>query len=118
MRAFLLVALSGLAVSGCGPNAGGIVCTEIFAHGVTVTVTDADANPILSATLTLTEGDYTEAMQEFQDGSYEGAGERAGTYTLTVEADGFITVTIENIVVDEDACHVIGVVHEVSLIPS
>ena len=52
---------------------------------------------------------------EVQPGVYVGAGERAGTYTLTVEAEGFEPVTIEDIVVEADECHVIGVSREVTL---
>ena len=98
------------------PPGGDIVCTEIFVYGVNVTVTDANGDPITGATLTLTEGTYVETMQELQAGSYAGAGERAGTYTLTVEAAGFVTQTLDNIVVDEDECHVIPVSREVTLV--
>ena len=54
-------------------------------------------------------------LGDFQPGGYLGAGERAGTYTLTVDADGFETAVIEDIVVDADICHVIPVTREVSL---
>ena len=85
---------------------------------VNATVTNADTDePISDATLTLTEGDYTETMMELSEGNYAGAGERAGTYTLTVEADGFGTQTIEDIFVDADECHVTPVTQDISLIP-
>ena len=40
------------------------------------------------------------------------AGERVGTYTSTIEAEGFEPVTIEDIVIETDECHVIGVTRE------
>lgn len=116
---FAIIGLSLLLVAGC-PLVGiipgdGIVCTEIFVYGLNVTVTDVNGNPIAGATLTLTDGDYTETMEEIRDGEYVGAGERAGTYTMRVDADGFVTQTITDIVIDEDECHVIPVAREVTL---
>ncbi len=108
----------GIAVLGCTPSdpTGGIACTEIFVYGVNVTVTDADSgDPVLGATLTLTEDEFTETLIEMSDGAYAGAGERAGTYTLTVAASGFASQTIDNIVVTEDECHVIPVSRDVAL---
>ena len=116
---FAALGLSLLLVAGCpflafGPH-GGIICTEIFVYGLNVTVTDVNDNAITGATLTLTAGDYTETMEEFDAGTFVGAGERAGTYTLRVEADGFVTQTITDIVIDADECHVIPVARDVKL---
>ena len=97
---------------------GGTACTEIFVSGVNVSVTDQDGQAVAGAVLTLTEGDFSEIMQDLGDGEYAGAGERAGTYTLTVEADGFDTATVEDIVVGEDECHVITESRDVTLSPS
>ena len=81
-----------------------------------MTLTDAGEQPVSGATITLAEGEYVETMVEMSDGSYAGAGERAGTYTLTIEAEGFEPVTIEDIFVDADECHVIPVSREVTLV--
>ena len=67
------------------------------------------------ATLTLSEGAYQEILEEWYPGEYAGAGERAGTYALTVVANGFETVTVDEIVVDADECHVIGVSNQIAL---
>ena len=48
-------------------------------------------------------------------GEYVGAGERAGTYILTIVADGFEMVTVDDIFVDADECHVVGVSRQISL---
>ncbi len=113
MRNMLVIStIVGIAVVGCTPGApvDDIACTEIFVYGVNVTVTDADSgDPVLGATLTLTEDGFSETLIEMSDGAYAGAGERAGTYTLTVDANDFVSQTIENIVVTEDECHVIPV---------
>ena len=117
---FVLLSMIGLPLAGCLTDDGGdVVCTEIFVSGVNATVTNADTGGVIEGvTLTLTEGDYTETMMELSPGNYAGAGERAGTYTLTVEAEGFETQTIEDIVVDADECHVIPVSETVGLTPN
>src|SRR5438876_6759286 len=94
-------------------------CTALFAYGVSSSVTNAATGaPITNATLTLQDGDYTEVMQSFPTGDYVGAGERAGTYTLTAQAPGFETKTIEGIVVTQGECHVNGVRVDVALQPA
>jgi len=112
------MALIGLSilVAGC-PLAGSsdLVCTEVFVYGLTVTLTDDNGVPITGATLTLTDGNYSETLQELENGVYVGAGERAGTYTLAIAADGYMPVTVEHIVVNADECHVIPVARDVSL---
>ena len=90
-------------------------CTALYAYGVTATVQDELGNPVPGATLTLSEGSYQEILEEWYPGEYVGAGERAGTYTLTVVADGFETVTVDDIFVDADECHVIGVSRQINL---
>lgn len=119
----LLLTVAALTATGCqtGPGGGGdngVACTEVFVYGVNVTVTDEADEPVPGAALTLTDGDYSETMEELAEGEYAGAGERAGTYTLVVEADGFETATIEGIIVDADECHVIPEVRAVTLSPS
>ena len=95
----------------------GPVCTAVYAYGLTVTVKDESDNPVSGATLTLSEGSYQEILNEPNPGVYIGAGERAGTYSLMIFADGFETVTVDDIFVDADECHVIGVSREIILQP-
>ncbi len=93
-----------------------VACTQQFVYGVNVTVTDsATHQPIEGATLTLTDGDHSEVMDELSGGSYAGAGERAGTYVLTIDAEGFDSMLIENIVVEADLCHVVPVALDLTL---
>jgi hypothetical protein len=95
-----------------------IACTAIYAYGITATVTDQDTgSPIPGATLTLTDGVYVEEMESFQTGDFVGAGERAGTYSLTATAPGYQSLAIDDIVVTADICHVHGVHVDVELSP-
>ena len=121
MRLFLLAfTIAGLPFASC-PQRQGKVCTDLYAYGVSVDVTDAaTGQPIDNATLTLTEGTYQETMILFpgSPGNYAGAGERAGTYTLTAAAPGHQGQTVGNIVVTADECHVKGVHLDVALQPA
>jgi hypothetical protein len=95
-------------------------CTQVYVYGVNVTLTDAETGePITGATLTLRDGDYVEVLEAFPtgDGEYAGAGERAGTYELTIAKVGYETQVIEDIVVTADECHVEGVHLDIELVP-
>ncbi len=119
MKSIGVVSLVTLFLVGCPPVNTGVVCTEIFVYGLNVTITDGNGDPVSGGTLTLVDGDYTEIMMEIdpmgQSGVYVGAGERAGTYSLTIEADGFDTVTLDEITIGADECHVIPVELALSL---
>ncbi len=90
-------------------------CTAIFVYGVNVEVTNQAGTPIANATCTLQDGNYIEVLQTLTAGEYFGAGEREGTYTLTVQATGYQSVTVEDIVVGADECHVIPVTVKVPM---
>lgn len=97
------------------PPSGGIACTALFAYGINLTIRDTAGNPVTGATVTLTDGQYSETMMELGPGEYVGAGERAGTYSMLIEADGFVSKTVAGIEIDEDECHVIPVALVVGL---
>lgn len=96
-----------LAVAACD-SATSVACTDQFVYGITVEVTSqADASPVTAGLAgTLTDGAYTEEMQRFEN-VLEGAGERAGTYTLTITAEGFQPLQQAGLVVEQGECHVI-----------
>lgn len=107
--AMVVMFVSGLPFMNCLPD-GPVLCSAQFVYGVNVMVTDSTSgDPIAGGTLTLTEGDYVELMEELATGYHIGVGERSGTYSLVAEADGFETVTMDRIVVAADVCHVIPV---------
>lgn len=96
----------------------GPICTTEFVYGLSATVVDANTGlPIDDAILTLTEDDYTEEMELLATGSYAGAGERPGTYDLTIEVPGVATDTIHGIEIDADECHVIGLALDIRVLP-
>lgn len=122
MRRLLLCA--SLCLLGLGPASGCVIeraCTTLYAFGVSATVRDARSGaPISGATLVLVDGTYRETMTSFGvAGSYAGAGERAGTYTLTATANGYQPSAPRTVVVTEDAegCHVVGQSVTIELTP-
>jgi hypothetical protein len=114
-----VVVLIGL---GCIPQ--GInpprACTMIYVYGVNVNVVDALTGlPVPNATAVITDLGYSEVLQSFDPstGEFTGAGERPGTYTLSVSAPGYQTVITGPLQVGFDGCHVIPVSLTVSLQP-
>lgn len=94
-------------------------CTTLYAYGVSATVRDTRTGaPVSNATLVLVDGAYRETMTSFgTPGSYAGAGEREGTYTLTVTAQGYQPSSPRTIVVTGDECHVNGQSVTIDLTP-
>lgn len=94
------------------------VCTLEFAYGLSATVKHASTGVAIdNAVLTLRDGDYVEVMQLLPTGSYAGAGERPGTYDLTIEVPGVATDTISGIEVTSDECHVRGIALDIRVAP-
>lgn len=114
---FALICL--LSLYSCNSN-DDVACTEIFVYGLGVTIRDADTNAILKdgITVTATDGAYVEELQtaELLD-NFFGAGERPGTYVITVEGDGYQTRVSDPVNVSADECHVITEFLEYSLQP-
>lgn len=96
-----------------------IVCTLQYVYGVKVALTDVtDGEIIGGATLTLRDGVHREILRETMPGQYVGAGERAGTYDLTIEAEGYAPASRNLIIVMADACHVNPVNLSIELTPA
>ncbi len=117
MRSIAAV-IAVLSLSACGPGPGGTVCTEEFAFGLNVTVTDAATGErVCDAVVTATEGDFSETLEVLpgDDCVYVGAGERAGTYRVEAAKAGFASAVQEDVVVGEDECHVVGEQVELAL---
>lgn len=108
----LLFMLTPLLVStSCESSDDQIYCTTQFVYGLNVRVLDADSgNPIFQdIEVKAVDGAYVEIMELIPSSEYSfaGAGERAGTYTLTITKEGYQTYTSEPIVLTRDYCHVI-----------
>jgi len=107
MRPFLLILLV-FTLTACPQKEEPISCTEEFVFGLVVTVTDANTNDAIVEGITvLAEDDDVAELLVLQGDSYIGAGERAGTYIITVSGDDYVSKTLEPIEVLADECHVI-----------
>lgn len=104
------------ATAGCGVVFPG-VCTLEAVYGVNVSLMDAAGEPITDAVLVLTDGDYQETMEALRPGDYAGAVERAGDYSLSIDAAGFAPVMLEGLRVLSGRCHVVAITREVALSP-
>ena len=107
-----VLAAVAVGASACGDDLGPIACTDVFVYGLSVDVFDAATNEPKadSATLTITEGGYTEITEESFDGlTMVAAGERAGTYAVVVSRPGYQNWVTTNVTITEDECHVIPV---------
>ncbi len=104
------------------PKDDGIVCTELAAAGLNITVVDAvTKQPLCDATVVATEGEHTETLMvnpPTGDCQYAGAYERAGTYSLDATSPGHLAATLVDVTVTKDECHVIGVMKTISLTPA
>ena len=119
-ESFLTLLFAGLPFTSCLNPDGDVICTMEFVYGVNVTLTDAQTGQGISgAVLTLIDSSGTEIMEEApsQTGQYYGAGERPGTYVLTVQAAGYQETSQQNIVVTSDECHVIPVHLDIQMNP-
>ena len=109
---FPLAVLGGLTLGldrGCCPPTQ--VCTAEVRAGLAIRVVEAATGEgIVGAVVTATEGDYVETLEgpASSSGAHTGAYERAGTYLLTVEAEGYVSQAVNDVeVVSEPcACHV------------
>lgn len=108
-RLIILMAFLSFACSG-DDNSDDVYCTTEAVAGLTVTVKDAQTNEFITEGITVTAqaGNYTEELQNIHTNTqFIGAFERADTYIITVEGEGYETFTSEPVTVGSDICHVI-----------
>jgi hypothetical protein len=99
-------------ISSCEDNDDNqIFCTDQFVYGLNVIVLDASTgNPIFQdIEVKAVDGTYLEILELVPSSEYAfvGAGERAGTYVVTITKAGYQTYTSAPIVLTRDECHVI-----------
>jgi hypothetical protein len=110
-------------LTGCreSPNPGPI-CTMIFAYGLSVEIRDAvtGAGIAAGAVAVARDGSYSETLEHapIDSVAVHGAGERAGTYTITVTRPGYATWTSPPVPVTADQCHVRPVLVRAQLSPA
>ena len=104
---FLVVAAT-LAASAC--NSDPIACTAQALPAVAVTVRDSATGALVGrgARIVAKEGAFADTARTTTtyDGPYALARERPGTYTVTVEQQGYGLWSQQNVSVGRDACHV------------
>jgi hypothetical protein len=104
-------------LTGCGSAVFDGPCTADYRYGLTVTVIDSvTGSPPASAVLLARSGAYADSVGPAAPQlSYENgpsvlrlstAGERPGTYELTVRAAGYRDWTLTRVKVTGDECHV------------
>ena len=94
-----------LVLQGCGSQD----CNEEALFGLSVRVQDSSSAEVCDATVTATDGTYSEVLSAGGSAQYcvfFGAVERPGTYTVTAEQGGVIG-TVPGLKVRSDECHVI-----------
>ena len=119
MKMIVSFCAGALVLSGCtgSPLAGIGACTDDFRYGLTVTVVDsATSDPPASALLIARSGAFVDSMgpvtphPAVQNGPpvllLVSAGERPGTYDLTVRSPGYRDWTRTGVEVTADECHV------------
>lgn len=107
---FLLFSIF-LVTTSCEDSDDRIFCTDQFVYGLNVIVLDASTgNPIFQdIEVKAVDGTYQEILELVPSSEYVfvGAGERAGTYIITITKTGYQTYTSAPIVLTRDECHVI-----------
>lgn len=125
---FRLGFLSALVVVGCSGSKGPMspICTEEFRPGVAVYIKDAltNAGVASGANLVAREGTFKDsvafpgASPDLNNLPLTAAGERAGTYQLTVSRPGYAPWSQSNVRVTSNQCHVNTVTLTALLQPS
>lgn len=100
-----------LMASTCESDNNQIVCTQQFVYGLKIVVLDASTGNFLveGVEVKAVDGAYQEtlALVPGLEYSFAGAGERVGTYIVTITKAGYQTYISSPIVVTRDVCHVI-----------
>lgn len=114
-RAVLSACIILLATTACSSSTPtGVMCTALYAYGISLKVQNAATGaPITdSATVVITDGSYVESYDYLgapgqpTSGLLSAAGERAGTYSISIRKNGFAPYDTAGIEVTRDVCHV------------
>ena len=106
---------------GCKEEENLTICTLEFVYGLNITLINANTSmPITDeVNVVIKDGNYEEVLTRLEsDVPFLGAGERAGTYFLTITSNAYKTFISEPIIVEANECHVIPVVKTIQLEPT
>jgi hypothetical protein len=99
-----LVVLTAFAAS-CACSDDTRSCTDEYAYGLSISVENSAGTPICDVTIRIQEGNYVEEKQLTQsDCILMGAGERAGSYRVTISR-GDTVLAEDELTVRDDGCH-------------
>ena len=104
------------ALTGCEDNPQ-YACTDEWVYGLRVEVRDAvtGAPAAAGALIVARDGSYADTLQIADSLLAFGAGERGGTYSLTITKTGYRTWQSSDIRVTRNECHVNPVIVQVEL---
>ena len=111
MARVTILATLGLALLTGACRSPLVACNLNLVYGLTIVVTDSATGTPLTGAATIVEvrdGAYVDTLPDFGN-EYSGAGERPGTYSVTVQRLGYRVWSRDGIRVREDECHVIPV---------
>jgi hypothetical protein len=109
----ILGACAPLMCAGCSVISAP-TCTDQYVYAVSVSVVDSATGAMAAsgAQLVAREGVFADSMSlpanraDLDAFSLHAAGERAGTYAVTIQKSGYRDWTRTNVQVAKDACHV------------
>jgi len=91
-------------LTSCGDKAAWGITDAGLVYGLSVTVRSGE-ELVCDATVTATDGSYSETLRLGSDCTYTGAVARPGTYVVTATA-GAATAMVTGVRVGSDRCHV------------
>jgi hypothetical protein len=107
-RAVTLLMILGAV--GCDDDSFTNACTAIYVYGVSIEVKDAVTGaPLEGVTAEIRDGAFVDPSVVVSTSIVNGAGERAGTYSIVIRKAGYRDWTKTGVVVTADRCHVKGV---------
>ncbi|APZ45977.1 hypothetical protein BW723_06575 [Polaribacter reichenbachii] len=112
MKSKIIITLFSLIllINSCDENDNeSIICTHVFIHGLEINLIEKGTTNSVNGyvKIIIEDDDYEEILESSEpNNSFYGAGERKGTYTLTITSNNYKTFVSEPIIVIADECHV------------
>jgi len=119
-KILLFVSILAISCNSDDNNDSTRTCTEEFVYGLNVNVKDAETDAVLQEGVLVkaVEGTYSETLETVESiPTFIGAGERPGSYVVTVSKEGYQTYTSPIVKVLADECHVLTETLNVELQP-
>jgi hypothetical protein len=106
----MLAIIGAMLLAGCDVLTSPVVCTMEARPAISVDVRDSSGNAPVGegARITVRDGAFVDSAvtTEGYSGPYGLAHERPGSYTVTVQQDGYATWSRNDVVVTRGDCHV------------